>query len=55
MTDEMERICKETIVNKSKKYPKVCLEELKKTSRNLVRVVHVPPEILTKQPQNTSL
>jgi hypothetical protein len=39
MIDELERICKEAVMASSRyySYPGVCLEELRKTSRNLTQ------------------
>jgi hypothetical protein len=35
MTDELERICKETIVAYLRYYPRICLEGLRKLKKNL--------------------
>jgi hypothetical protein len=43
--DELERVWKEAIMAQSRYYPRICLEVMRETTKNLVQDAGVPAEI----------
>jgi hypothetical protein len=54
MNNALERICKEAVVAKSRHYPGMFLEDMRKTTRNL-RIASFPAEIRTEHLLNASI
>jgi phage baseplate assembly protein W len=55
LMNEQEKISKEVVVALLRYYPKICLEQLRKTTTTSVRTATVPAGIENKHLLNTSL
>jgi hypothetical protein len=42
MNDELEMTRKEAVLSKSRNYPEICMEVLRKSTKILIRIVSVP-------------
>jgi hypothetical protein len=52
VNDELERIWMEMAMAKSRYYPSICLEGLRKTTKTPIRIDNVVAKIQTKHPPN---